>query len=346
MTTKTSGVTIKDVAREAGVSIATVSYVFNETHSVREATKARVLAAAERLGYRPSVLARNLRAQRSRILGYGWYRQRGDRWHPILDRFLYSMAEAAEAHDYHILTFTTPPERKRWTVYDDLVGTGRVDGFILSETNAHDSRIRYLMDKDFPFVAFGRAGEGWDFPYVDIDGEEGIYRATRHLMALGHRRIGFIAWPEGSLTGHYRSLGYLRAYGESGLSPDPAWTVRSVNEEAAGREAAGALLALPAGQRPTALVAVSDLIALGVMNALRAAGLQPGRDVAVVGFDDIPTAQYLHPSLSSVRQPIDRVGELVVTMLLQLIDGQPLKARQVLVEPELIVRESSGGSIG
>ncbi|MGC9358318.1 MAG: LacI family DNA-binding transcriptional regulator, partial [Anaerolineae bacterium] len=296
--THSSSVTIKDVAREAGVSIATVSYVFNDRDSVGEETKARVLEAAERLGYRPSVLARNLRAQRSHIIGYGWYRQQGDRWHPILDRFLYSMAEAAEAKDYHILTFTTPPGRNRLTIYDDLLGTGRVDGFILSETGTEDARIHYLMEQEFPFVAFGRASEAWDFPYVDVDGEEGIYQATRHLMSLGHQRIGFIAWPQGSLTGHYRSLGYQRAYEEMGLSPDPAWTVRSENEEAAGQRAARLLLAQPAKRRPTAIIAISDLIALGAMNALRAAGLRPGRDVAVVGFDDIPTAQYIHPPLT------------------------------------------------
>ncbi len=341
---KVPTVTIKDVARRAGVSIATVSYVLNQSVPVSEPTRTRVLEAAAELGYRPSAVARSLRAQESRIIGYSWHRVSADRWHPILDRFLYSMAEAAEAQGYHILTFTQPPGQL-WQPYEELMLTGRVDGFILSETNRDDERIRHLLDRGFPFVAFGRSNEEWDFPYVDVDGEAGMSQAVEHLSGLGHRRIGIIAWPEGSLVGDYRYRGYLNALSRAGISPDPEWVVRCEHAESAGRRAMHTLLSLPAPRRPTAVVAVSDLLAIGAMNALHEAGLQPGRDVAVVGFDDIPTAQYLHPPLTTLRQPIDEVGHLVVEMLLKIIKGEELVERKILLPPTLIVRASSGAPL-
>ncbi|HID90260.1 MAG TPA: LacI family transcriptional regulator [Anaerolineae bacterium] len=343
MAKKGSEVTIKDVARRARVSIATVSYVLNESAPISEATRHRVLAAAAELGYRPSALARGLRARESRTLGYSWHQRPPDYWHPILDRFLYSMAETAEAHGYHILTFTHSPYGRPWEAYEDLILTGRVDGFILSETNENDERIRYLLDRGFPFVAFGRANDEWDFPHVDVDGETGVQTAVEHLLTLGHRRIGCIAWPETSLTGRYRYQGYVKAMENAGIPIDPAWVIRTEHTEAAGRAAMHALLSLPPERRPTAVVAISDLMAIGAMNAIHEAGLTPGEDIAVVGFDDIPTAQSLRPPLTSLRQPIAEVGRRVVEMLLSLIQGEEPPERRVLLPPRLIVRASSGG---
>jgi DNA-binding LacI/PurR family transcriptional regulator len=340
-----STVTIKDVAQRAGVSIATVSYVLNNSAPVSAPTRARVLAAAAELGYHPSVIARGLRTRESRTIGYSWHSVHGDRWHPILDHFLYSMTKAAEAYDYHILTFVSPRGDGSWTTYKNLILSGRVDGFVISETDRDDQRIRRLVDDGFPFVAFGRANEAWDFPYVDVDGEAGVRQAVEHLLALGHRRIGMIAWPEPSLCGYHRYQGYRRALESAGISPEPAWIVRTEHTEAAGRRGMHALLSLPPDRRPTAIIAVSDLMAVGAMNAIYEAGLQPGQDVAVVGFDDIPLAQYYWPPLTTLRQPMIEVGRCVIDMLLQIARGEEPARRTVLLKPELIVRASSGGAI-
>jgi DNA-binding LacI/PurR family transcriptional regulator len=336
-------VTIKDVARRAGVSIATVSYVFNESAPISEGTRTRVLKAAAKLGYRPNAIARGLRSRESRTIGYSWHQFPPDRWHPILDRFLYSMAEVAEAEGYHILTFTQATAGDPWRPYEELILTNRVDGFVLSDTNEDDVRVRYLLESGFPFVAFGRANEDWDFPYVDVDGAAGVRQGVAHLLSLGHERIGFIGWPETSLVGHYRYQGYVTALQEAGMSYDPAWIIRTEHSEGAGRGAMRRLLDLASDVRPTAVVAVSDLMAIGAMNAIYEAGLRPGTDVAVVGFDDIPTAQYLRPPLTTLRQPISEVGERVVDMLLKRIQGEELTERTVLLAPRLIERASSGG---
>ena len=334
--------TIRDVAERAGVSTATVSYVLNNSRPVSEATRQRVLQAAAELGYRPNVLAQSLQARASRILGYAPPPTPPDMVNPVLDEFLHSMADAAGRHGYHVLVFATSEGEPEHLAYQELIQRNRVDGFVLSNTVADDPRIAYLMEVDFPFVAFGRANEAWDFPYVDVDGKAGIQMAVEHLLSLGHRRIGLIAWPEDSLAGRYREAGYRAALEAAGLPLDPALIVRVPHSEASGRQAMNRLLDLPPEQRPTAVVALSDLMAIGAMNAALERGLQVGRDVAIVGFDDLPLARYLRPPLTTLRQPLHQVGELVIDMLLRLIRGEELPQRHVLLPPELVVRESSG----
>jgi DNA-binding LacI/PurR family transcriptional regulator len=333
--------TIKDVAKAAGVSIATVSYVLNNSGAVGEAARQRVLRAVEELGYRPSVLARGLQARQSRMIGYSWRPMPPNQFNPILEKFIHSMAEAAARHDYHILTFPCPEPYDEVGVYRDMVESGRVDGFILSNTNLDDQRIRYLLEAGFPFVAFGRANPDWDFAWVDVDGTDGVRQAVDHLLELGHRRIACLAWPEDSLTGRYRLSGYLSAMTDAGLALDPDWVIRAEHSYLGAFPATQGWLALPPDRRPTAVVALSDLMAIGVMNAAANAGLEVGRELAVIGFDDAPITDYLRPPLTSLRQPITEVGERAVTMLIDLVRGEMPSPAHVLLKPQLIVRGST-----
>jgi DNA-binding LacI/PurR family transcriptional regulator len=334
-------ITIRDVARRAKVSTASVSYVLNDSRPVGAETRERVLRAVKELGYRPSVLARGLQARQSRMIGYSWRPGPPDQFNPILEKFIHSMAEAAARHDYHVLTFPYPRPHDEIEVYREMVKSGRVDGFILPNTNLDDRRIHYLLEVDFPFVAFGRANPGWDFPWVDVDGTDGVRQAMTHLLELGHRRIACLAWQEESLTGQYRLQGYLDAMADAGLDVDPAWITRIEYNYHNAYQATQTWLALPSDRRPTAVAALSDLMAIGVMNAAADAGLEVGPDLSVVGFDDAPIAGYLRPSLTSLRQPITQVGELAVTMLIALVRGQELNPAQVLLNPQLIVRDST-----
>ncbi len=162
--------TIRDVAKEAGVSIATVSYVLNGSKHVADDTRRRVLETVERLGYRANIMARNLQASETRLLGYTWRPSPAGTFNPILDRFLQAIAEAAAQHGYRILTFPTNSIEEELDTYRELTRIGQVDGFVLSNTNLHDQRVRSLLDANFPFVAFGRSNPEWDFPWVDVDG--------------------------------------------------------------------------------------------------------------------------------------------------------------------------------
>ncbi|MCC9077731.1 LacI family DNA-binding transcriptional regulator [Litorilinea aerophila] len=335
-------VTLKDVAREAGVSYQTVSKVLNGKGSVTEATAARIWAAVNRLGYRPYVTARNLRKRASFLIGYSWKPMPPDQVNPILDKFLTSTVEAAEEAGYHLLLFPLRREDQEAVAqYRELIVTGRVDGFILSSTNYDDPRIRLLLDSRFPFVAFGRTNPDWDFPYVDVDGRAGTCMATRHLLEQGHRRIALLAWPDHSRAGTARFNGYLQAMAEAGIPICDEWIRRGEGHFNTGYQHTRELLALPADRRPTAVVAVDDQQAIGAMRAAQEAGLAVGPDFGVTGFDDTPGVQLLSPPLTSVRQPIWEVGQRIVQLLVAILRGEEPAERHILLQPELIVRQSS-----
>jgi len=333
--------TIKDVAREAGVSIATVSYVLNNKQSlVSSQTRQQVLEAIERIGYTPNITARNLKANQTRLIGYAWHEiPRYDQVNSVLDRFTYFLAQAAEAADYHLLTFTHPPHEPN-PVYNDLIRAQRVDAFVLAGTVSHDQRIPFLLDADFPFVSFGRAHVNHDFPWVDTDGEAGVRKAVEYLISLGHRRIAMAAWPEESISGSYRVAGYLDVLAEVGLPYRPDYIIRGEHSEQAGREALAQWLMLPPDEQPTAVVAITDLVAIGVMNEARARGLTIGRDLSLIGFDDAPMVQYLQPGLTTLQQPIPQISQALMTILENMLNKDENAEHHLLIPPRLIIRDS------
>lgn len=335
------GVTIRDVANEASVSIATVSYVLNNTRPVREDTRVRVLAAAQRLGYHPNITARNLQASRTHLLACPWRPVANDQFNPILDHFLQAICEAAAVYGYRALAFPAASDAEELVTYNDLLRVRQVDGLVLSNTNFDDPRIRYLIETGLPFVAFGRSNPEWEFPWVDVDGAVGMRLATAHLLAQGHRRIACLIWPNGSLSGHYRQQGYLTTMAEAGLTVPVEWMPPTANTHDHAYANTRSLLDLPGERRPSAILAMTDLMAVGVINAAADAGLTVGRDLAVIGFDDAPIARYLRPPLTSLAQPIHEIGRRIVSMLVQLIQGEQPQPCPVLLPPTLVIRESS-----
>ena len=334
-------VTIKDVAARAGVAYQTVSKVINGHAQVMPETEARIWEAARALGYRPNHSARSLRAQRSLMIGYSWEPSLPGEANHILDVFLTSMVDEAQAAGYHLLPFPFRAGEELVETYRELVEAGRVDGFVLSSVNYNDPRVAFLEARQVPFVAFGRTAAAPTHAYVDVDGAAGLRAATEHLISQGHRRIGVLAWPAGSRVGDDRLAGYEAAMAAAGLACEPAWVARGSGTFEFGQAATEAWLRLPAAERPTAIVALSDTTAVGALHALTAAGLKPGRDVAVIGFDDAPLAQYMAPPLSTLRQPLRAAGQACVDMLVGLIEGDPELERQVLLKPELVLRSTA-----
>jgi|FLYN01.1.fsa_nt_gi DNA-binding LacI/PurR family transcriptional regulator len=334
--------TIKDVAREAGVSIATVSYVLNNKRAFfSEETRQQVLEAVERIGYTPNVTARNLKSSQTRLIGYAWHEVPYGQVNSVLDHFTYCLAQAAEAAGYHLLTFTHPLHDPV-PVYAELIKTQRVDGFVLAGTVANDERIRFLMEQEYPFVSFGRSNPDWTFPWVDTDGQRGVRQAVEYLLSLGHRRIAMAAWPEESVSGSFRLAGYVEALGSRGIAVREDYILRGVHSEQFGREALACWYQLPPDERPTAVVAVSDLIAIGVMNEARQRGLVVGDTLSVIGFDDAPMGQYLTPPLTTVQQPIAEIGQALIGMLEMILSKRTPEVSRLLTAPRLIVRESCG----
>lgn len=335
-----SRVTLKDVAARAGVSYQTVSKVLNGQLEVTSETYERIWQAARELNYRPNVSARNLRTQASNLIGYPWHYSDGDYFHPVLDAFVHSIANAAEAEGFHILTFVAG-DLSDPAPYRELYSRNQVGGFILADINRDDPRIRMLIEQQIPFTAFGRANEEWDHYWVDVDGRAGMRQVVGHLVEQGHERIAMVTWPEGSRTGQARENGYREALEEAGLEPAPELLVRGLHAAGTGSRAFQQLWQLPPRRRPTAIACVSDLIALGALQAAANAGVIVGRDLAITGFDNVELADYTQPPLTSIRQPIARVGQMAVTMLLaQILEREP-PAKTMLVAPELIIRQSS-----
>lgn len=337
-------VTLKDIAQRAGVSYQTVSKVLRGQMQVTPEVRERIYTAVEEMGYHPNAAARNLRTQSSHLLGYSWQPDQHYYFNPVLEEFQQSIVEAAEESGYHILLFPQHEGHDLLQSYQELVFTGRVDGFILSGLEYHDPRIPALQQLDVPLVAFGRTESKMVFPYVDVDGQAGIYQAVHHLIKQGHRQIAVLAWPETSRVGEERLSGYLQAMEHAGLEIDPAWIVRGEGEYNYGYSATPRLLNLSTTRCPTAIVAMTDLIAIGVMHAAQASGLKVGQDIAVTGFDDMPVIRYFTPSLTTIRQPTWEVGQRAVKLLVGLLQGKAVDPQQILLAPELIIRESTHDS--
>jgi DNA-binding LacI/PurR family transcriptional regulator len=354
----TAMVGIAEVAAAAGVSRQTVSNVLNAPHRVRRETRERVEAAIESLGYQPNRAAQALRAQASRVIGYRIEPMRLDSLTTVQDRFLHALTEAVQAIGHHLLVFTVDdpddPDDEIDT-YARLHRTGTVDAFVLDGIGADDPRPGRMLRLGAPFVAFGRTGHDCDHLWVDVDDAAGTRAAVQHLMLMGHRRIGFVGWPEASAVGDRRAAGWRTTLDRHGLLADSAHLgLRGEDGVADGARLAAILL--DRRQPPTAVIAVSDTLAVGVMQAARDRGLVVGRDLAVVGFDDTPTAGVFN--LSSIRQPLEAVARRIVRALLpRLPAGSPALAHTEpllphteeatsgpsgrLLAPTLVVRASS-----
>ncbi len=332
-------VTLHDLARKLGVSVATVSRALSGAPGVAEETRRRIVEAAEAMQYRPNVLAQRLQKQRTDTIGF-IIPTFGPRFSdPFFSELLAGIGNEAAVHEYDLLVSTRPPGEEEMIAYERMVQERRVDGLLVVRTRRHDPRIEYLQSHHFPFVAFGRCEAEEPFPYVDVDGEAGMYRLTHHLIAKGHRRIAYITVSDALMFSHYRIQGYRRALEEAGLPFDAELIVEAGMSDEEGFRAGQALLRRE--PPPTAIIAATDLIALGVMGAAESCGVQVGSDLAVAGFDDISLASLAHPPLTTLRQPIYAIGQTICRMLLERILQGTIAEPYRLLQPELIVRAST-----
>ncbi len=328
-------ITQLDVADLAGVGKGTVSYALNGNELIKPATREKVLAAAKTLGYRPNLTARNLKTNRAWAIGYSWHvHDDPSRMNNLLDEFIYRVTFAAEAQHFHLLTFIQPQEDAEG-VYDELISTNRVDGFILSDIRYEDPRIQRLFSLDAPFVAFGGMYvPDPQFAFVDVDGKKGIEMVVEHLLSLGHERIGLVNWHPGMVVGDAREAGYRSALENAGIPVDPQRIAYTPNILRSASEATERLMSVK--HPPTAIVCTNDVMAFGAKAYLDEMGY---RNVALTGYDDDPTAQFL--SITSVRQPIQALANTLFDLLLGEINHEPRPQRQVVFEPELIIRRST-----
>ncbi len=331
--------TLKQVAAHAEVSVQTVSNALNAPHRLRPDTLQRVTRSIELLNYRPNRNARSLRTSAVELIGYCVPSWPNGQAHLVMDQFLHALCASAESSGRHILLFTAPVGVEGMPVYEDLHARRLVDGFVLSQTETHDPRHGWLKEQQIPFVSFGRVWEEstQPGPWVDVDGAGACAAAVRHLHETGRRRIGLLSWPKSSGLAEDRLSGWRAGCRALGLPSDDGLTFRCL-EDTIDEGARGTALLLDADPGIDAIVAISDILALGALRELTRRGLTAGVEVGVTGFDDSPLASVVSPALTSIRQPMDQIATELIDILTA---PAPAGSTERLLQPELVVRGSS-----
>ncbi|HLY30555.1 MAG TPA: LacI family DNA-binding transcriptional regulator [Ktedonobacterales bacterium] len=363
--------TIRDIARLAGVSTATVSRVLNHKPDVDPETRQRVLRVMDEHRYVPSVTASSLAGGKSRLLGaltpsLTW---------PLMPHIMQGIAEVIEQTDYELVLYSISHRTDRSALIDRIIEAHLIDGLIAvypdgmadaepgdNPERAASSHLRELFQQGFPVVILDDQSLPNQTPWVGPDNRIGAYEAVRHLIRLGHQRIAHIQGPTQYQCSHDRFEGYRQALTEAGIPIDPAYVVKGDFTTPGSYAAATQLLELP--ERPTAIFAANDQMAYGALLVAKAQGLHIPSDLAVIGFDDIELSAHIQPALTTVRQPFELMGRAAAELLLSLVntphpfDGdwysgvpqvararmgqEALKAMQLQLPTELIVRATCG----
>jgi LacI family transcriptional regulator len=333
--------TLEEVGKLAGVSRSTVSRVVNGHPSVRDEVRERVWAVIHETGYQPHAAARSLATRRTRTIGAVIPEAVMTLFvDPFFSLLLCGITETCNDHGYYLmLSLFNGPETEE-ELYRRQIRSGHLDGVIVASSRIDDPLIPTLLEDGVPFVMVGRHSDS-RASYVDVDNVGGARMAVEHLIRLGHRRIGTITGPLSMASGEDRLVGYRQALEAHRIPVQEALIAEGDFTEGGGTMGMQRLLSAS----PTAVFAASDSTAIGALKAIREAGLHVPEDIALIGFDDIPLAAALEPALTTVRQPIERLGSMAADLLLNLLENPPgtqHPAHRMILPAKLIVRDSCG----
>jgi LacI family transcriptional regulator len=326
---------IKDVAKLAGVSIATVSRVFNEGSVVRPTTRQRVLDVAAKLKYTPSAAARGLIMKRTEAIGLLLPDLHGE----FFSEIIRGADAAAQGHQYHLIVSSSHNDPSEIAAALRFM-RGRVDGLVIMSPQVHSDLLLANLPKSLPVVLLNCRIESTAYDTIIVDGFRGARQMVSHLVALGHRRIAIIKGEETNREAQERLRGYRAALAAVGIPREPASEFDGDFTESSGYEAA--LRILTAHPRPTAVFASNDAMAIGAIGAFHERGLEIPEQISVCGFDDIPIAKYLRPALTSVHVPIRDLGFMSIGLALKRLRPRRKqnKPSRVLVATEIAERAS------
>jgi LacI family transcriptional regulator len=335
-------VTLKELAARANVHASTISRVANNDPGLRiaAATRSRIEALLRETGYQPNGIARGLKMRQTNVLAVVI----PDVTNPFFAALFRGVEDAAAPHGFNVLLCNTDglPERQRSHLQS--LQARRVDGVILASSFLKDASVRELRKQGRPYVLVNRFSDDGEDPFVGSDDLLGGQLATAHLIDLGHTRIGHLAGNSTVSTGLLRRRGYLAAHAAADLEADQRLIVEAGYTEESGAAAARRLLAL--ANPPTAVFAVTDMVALGAAEVARQMGLRIPEDLAIVGYNDIPLASRMNPGLTTMHVPIHDFGSAAARMLLDQIESEEPTRRRVRFTPDLIVRESTVAGAG
>ncbi|MEX2460710.1 MAG: LacI family DNA-binding transcriptional regulator [Paenibacillaceae bacterium] len=325
-------VSIFDVAKRSGLSVVTVSRVLNQSEKVREKNRQKVLDAIKELDYHPNAAAQSLARGKTRIIGLLVTTLQD----PFFDAVVKEINDLLALQGYFLALSVSQGLNDEEGHY--LLQEDRVDGVVLLSVFDEDKYILELKRRKIPFVLIDNQQQDQAVPSVVVDNFNGGYEATKHLLDLGHKQIAHICGQEYFLSTKERRRGFLQALDEAGL--EPYSIVYGEYDVEFGYSTARQWI--QKGKLPTAVFAGDDSIAIGFMNALLEAAIPVPQRISVVGYDDQTIASKLHPYLTTIRQPAEKIGQSAVELLLKWVDSRIARSVTVKLKPELIIRESTG----
>jgi LacI family transcriptional regulator len=329
-------VTIKDVAREAGVSPQTVSRAVNNKGEISPRTQARILRIAERLGYRPNSVARSLATRRTQNIGLVV----PDVANPFFAAIARGIQDTAHQSSYNVFLCNTDEDAERETSAIHSLEAQRVDGIILCSSRLSDRKLDQVADRYQPLVLLNRQIEHARTGCVLVDDAKGTQEATHYLCQLGHRHIGLLAGPETSHSGQERRKGYRDALQKHGLALCDDWQVHCSPQVEGGQRATRQLL--QRSPELTALLAYNDLVAIGALRACADLQIHVPRDCALVGCDDVLLAELVFPALTTIHIPTRDLGREAMSLLLEMMQENTSPPAPLVLSPHLVIRDSSG----
>ncbi|HEY0829349.1 MAG TPA: LacI family DNA-binding transcriptional regulator [Bacilli bacterium] len=334
-------ITMKDVARMAGVSSATVSLALSGDLRVNEKTRRNVEKVAEKLNYIPNEIGRSLRSRKTETIALIIPNTSHHVFsHPYFSHLLDGITDVLNRFNYNLLLSTNPTEKDEEAAYEKVLRNRRADGVIIASAPTKDRNLLRLIESGFPVVYLGR----WfhdDVITVERDDIGGAYMATAHLLKLGRRKIVHFSGPLDHQTGQDRLEGYKRALQDHSVLFNPTLIIEKDFSMEEGYKGAAELI--DSGRSFDALFAGNDLMALGALKLFQEKGIKVPEDVSLVGFDDIDMANMFHPTLTTVHQPMKQIGIIAAEKLLAVLNGQPDENKKAILTTELVIRESCGG---
>jgi len=336
---------IDDVAKKAGVSLGTVSNVLNNPDKVKPATRDHVLQVITEMGFSPNLSARNLSRLKTDTIALIYPFTKRSRTEKYYSDFLAGVTESCFQANYKLMLSSYPydnmSEQEKLQSCVQLIDSRAVDGIIVTRPEVDDSIIQLLSNKKQKFVVLGRSNLPLHFPWVDIDGALGMREAVRYLSNLGHKRIAYVGTSGNFMFSHHRFEGYREGLEDAGIDFDGKLVIWARTDEDEIQTGTKALLEfMKLNDPPKAVIAAGSQLALGVVGGVQKYGYELGEDVSVICFDDDEWNAHYNPPITSIRQPLVEAGRLVVKCLIEAIEGNEPKENHVLLNPELIIRES------
>lgn len=337
-------VSLKFLAKELGLAEGTVSRALNGYSDISEATKDRVIACANKHNYKANQTARRLATGVAEAVAYLMPANTNALSEPFVSQLLEGLGQSLAKRNWDLLVVQASSSEDEAETIAKLSRSGKVSGVVISRPYKQDSRIELLQKYKVPFIVHGRSVSHSDYAWYDVDSQAAFIDAVNHLIVLGHQRIGFIGAPTYYHFAQMRLDGYRSGLISNGLDVDESLIEVAELSDDAGERAAVNMLKSPLP--PTAILCATDTQAIGALSAIRAQGLEAGKDVSVIGYDGLAFGKHTNPPLTTMAQPLAHSGRQIGDMLLAIIDGGKPTDFQELRSAELVRRMSDGPFLG